>query len=239
MAVVPEMAGGGPHAGGRVAQAGAPLARARIVFVMAHGRGGSPEDMLRLAEHLALPDAAFLAPAAAGGSWWPASFLAPLAANEPGLSSGLDVFRKLVGRLQESGVGTDRIVPMGFSQGACLALEYAARSGRAFRGVVGLSGGLVGTGEAGGPATDALYGHAPKRFDYRAPPPGGPVFLGCHERDPHIPLARVRETEVVMRALGAEVVTRIYPGGGHGITEDEVGIARQLLARVAGATPPA
>ena len=140
------MAGRGPHAGGRVAQAGTPLARARVVLVMAHGRGGSPEDMLRLAEHLALPDAAFVAPAAAGGSWWPASFLAPLAANEPGLSSGLGVFRTLIGQLQDSGVGTDRIVLLGFSQGACLALEYAARSDRVFRGRRRAVGRLGGNG---------------------------------------------------------------------------------------------
>jgi predicted esterase len=202
-----------------------------VVFVMAHGRGGSPEDMLRLAEHLALPDAAFLAPAAAGGSWWPASFLAPLTANEPGLSSALDVFRTLIGQLQDSGVGTDRIVPMGFSQGACLALEYAARSGRAFKGVVGLSGGLVGTGEAGGPPADALYGHAPKRFDYPAAPPGGPVFLGCHERDPHIPLARVHESARVFERLGGAVTVAVLPGAGHGIVEEEVRALRGLYNR--------
>ncbi len=187
--------------------------------------------MLRLAEHLALPDAAFLAPAAAGGSWWPASFLAPLTANEPGLSSALDAFRTLIGRLQDSGVGTDRIVPMGFSQGACLALEYAARSGRAFKGVVGLSGGLVGTGEAGGPPADALYGYAPKRFDYHAPLAGGPVFLGCHERDPHIPLARVHESARVFERLGSAVTVEVLPGAGHGIVEEEVRALRGLYNR--------
>jgi phospholipase/carboxylesterase len=221
-----EPEGGGPHAGGRVAQAGAPLARARVVLVMAHGRGGSPEDMLGLAEHLALPDAAFLAPAASGGSWWPASFLAPVAANEPGLSSGLSVFRTLIGKLRDSGIGTDRIVLMGFSQGACLALEYAARSGGVFKGVLGLSGGLVGTGEAGGPPTDALYGYTPKRFDYDASLPGGPVFLGCHERDPHIPLARVYESETVFARLGSAVTVKILSGAGHGIVEEEIRVLR-------------
>ena len=231
MAEVPDDAGGGPHAGGRVAQAGVPLARARVALVMAHGRGGSPEDMLRLAEHLALPDAAFLAPGAAGGSWWPASFLAPIAANEPGLSSGLGVFRTLIGQLQDSGIRADRIVLMGFSQGACLALEYAARSGLVFRGVVGLSGGLVGTGEAGGPATDALYGYAPKRFEYDAVLPGGSVFLGCHERDPHIPLARVHESEKVFARLGSAVTVKVLPGAGHGIVEEEVRALRGLFNR--------
>lgn len=225
------MAGMGPHADGRVARGGAPLARARVVLVMAHGRGGSPEDMLRLAEHLALPDAAILAPAAAGGSWWPASFLAPIAANEPGLSSGLGVFHTLIGQLQDSSIGTDRIVLIGFSQGACLTLEYAARSGGVFKGVVGLSGGLVGTGEAGGPATDVLYGYAPKRFDYDASLPGGSVFLGCHERDPHIPLARVHESETVFKRLGSAVTVKVLPGVGHGIVEEEVRALRGLYNR--------
>ena len=231
MTGVVQDAGGGPHAGGRVAQAGVPLARARMALVMAHGRGGSPEDMLQLAEHLALPDAAFLAPAAAGGSWWPASFLAPIAANEPGLSSGLGVFQALVRQLQDSGIETDRIILMSFSQGACLVLEYAARSGRMFNGVVGLSGGLVGTGEAGGPATDALYGHAPKRFDYDALPAGGSVFLGCHERDPHIPLARVHESKAVFARLGSAVTVKILLGAGHGIVEEEVRALRGLYNR--------
>jgi phospholipase/carboxylesterase len=222
---------GAPHADGRVAQAGAPLARARLAVLMAHGRGGSPEDMLGLAESLALPDVAYLAPAAAGSSWWPASFLAPIEANEPGLSSGLGVLEGLVERLEGSGFGPDRIVIMGFSQGACLALEYAARSGLVFRGVVGLSGGLVGTGEAGGPATDALYGHAPKRFDYDTLLSGGSVFLGCHERDPHIPLARVQESETVFTRLGSAVTVKLLPGAGHGIVEEEVRAFRGLLNR--------
>ena len=222
---------GGPHAGGRVARAGVPLDRARLVLVMAHGRGGSPEDMLRLAEHLALPDAAVVAPAAVGGSWWPASFLAPLAANELGLSSGLAVLQALIGQLRDSGVGADRIVLMGFSQGACLALEYAARSGGALGGVVGLSGGLVGTGEAGEPPTEALYGHAPKRFDYDVSLRGCPVFLGCHERDPHIPLARVRESEAVFERLGGAVTVKVLPGAGHGVVAEEVRALRGLYNR--------
>lgn len=222
---------GGPHAGGRVARAGAPLARARLAMVMAHGRGGSPEDMLGLAEALALPDLAVLAPAAAGQSWWPASFLAPLAANEPGLSSGLDVLAGLVGELEGQGFGPDRVAVLGFSQGACLALEFAARSGRPFRAVVGLSGGLVGTGEAAGPPRDDLHGHAPKRFDYRGRLDGVPVFLGCHARDPHIPLARVRESAAVFEGMGAAVRAEILPGAGHGVVEQEVRAMRGLLNR--------
>ncbi len=231
MAGGPAATSGAPHAGGRVAQAGAPLARACLAVVMVHGRGGSPEDMLGLAESLALPDVAYLAPAAAGGSWWPASFLAPIEANEPGLSSGLGVLDGLVERLEESGFGPDRIVIMGFSQGACLALEYAARSGHPFHGIVGLSGGLVGTGEAAGPPRDELYGFVPKQFAYDAHLVGATAFLGCHERDPHIPIARVQESAAVFGRLGASVRVEVLPGAGHGVVVEEVRALRGLLNR--------
>ena len=140
-----------PHVGGSVAWGGAPLARARLAVVMLHGRGGSARDMLDLAEHFAIPDIAYLAPEAAGHSWWPQSFLAPLAANEPGLSTSLRAVARLMEQLKGEGFGPERTVALGFSQGACLALEYAARAGRPLRAVVGLSGGLIGTGEVDGP----------------------------------------------------------------------------------------
>jgi phospholipase/carboxylesterase len=220
-----------PHARGPVARGGAPLSRAGLAMFLLHGRGGSARDMLVLAEHLALPDVACVAPEAAGNSWWPQSFLAPIAANEPGLSSSLATVERVAGGLERQGFGRERTVLLGFSQGACLALEHAARSGGAFRAVVGLSGGLVGTADADGPRRDDLYGHAGKRFDYAARLDGVPVFLGCHERDPHIPLARVRETEATFAALGACVAAQIYPGAGHGVVEEEVRFVRGLLNR--------
>lgn len=220
-----------PHAGGRVAQGGASLARAKLAVVMLHGRGGSAQDMLGLAEHLAIPDIAYLTPEADGHSWWPQSFLAPLAANEPGLTSGLAAVAAVMEHLEEEGIGPKRVVALGFSQGACLALEYVARAGRPFFAVVALSGGLVGTSEADASARDDLYGHAPKRFDYAGGLNGTTAFLACHERDPHIPLARVRETHAVLERLGAEVTAQIYPGAGHGIVEEEVRFVRGLLNR--------
>lgn len=220
-----------PHAGGRVAQGGAPLARARLAVVMLHGRGGSGADMLSLAEDLAIPDIAYLAPEAAGRSWWPQSFLAPLALNEPGLSSGLGMVARVMERLESQGFGPERIVALGFSQGACLALESVARAGRPLHGVVALSGGLLGTGEVDEPAREELYAHAPKRFDYAGQLDGTTAFIGCHERDPHIPLARVRETQAVLERLGAKVTAQIYPGTGHGITEQEIRFVRGLLNR--------
>ena len=218
-----------PHAGGRVARGGAPLHRARLAVVMAHGRGGAPEDMLGLAEHLALPDLAFLAPEAAGRSWWPESFLAPLGANEPGLSSALAAMERVVAGLLGEGWDPERVAVLGFSQGACLALEHAARTGRPYRAVAALSGALVGTAEAGGPPRADLHGHAPKRLDYAGRLDGVPVLLGCHERDPHIPLARVRDSAEVLAAMGAGVTTQIHPGAGHGVVAGEVAWLRGVL----------
>ena len=178
-------------------------------MIMLHGRGGAPEDMAGLADHLALPDIAIRAPQAAGNSWWPGSFLAPLAANEPGLSSALGVVEAIAGDLAKDGFGPERTVILGFSQGACLALEYAARAGTPFACAAGLSGGLVGTGDGGGAPQSELYDHIEKTFDYDGRLDSTPVLLGCHKQDPHIPLARVRTSEKVFRNLGAKVTTRI------------------------------
>lgn len=232
---VPSITGGrGPHAGRRLVRAGAPLPRARLAMVMLHGRGGGPEDMAGLADHLAVPDLAVLAPEAAGRSWWPDSFLAPLAANEPGLSSGLAVLDALLADLERAGFGPERTVLVGFSQGACLALEAAARLARPFRAVAALSGGLVGTGEAGGPPRTELYGRAGKTFGYAGRLDGVPVLIGCHEADPHIPLARVRESADVLLGLGASVKAMVLPGAGHSVVAEEVG---WLRSRVNGPSP--
>ena len=224
-------AAGDPHAAGPVAEAGAPLSRARLAVILLHGRGAEARDMLGLADRLALPEIAYLAPQAAGRSWWPQSFLAPLATNEPGLTSGLAAVARVVGRLESEGVAAGRTALLGFSQGACLALEYGARAGRGFLALVGLSGGLLGTADTGAPPRAELYGHAPKRFDYQARLDGTAVLLGCHERDPHIPLARVRETQAVLERLGARVTAEIYPGAGHGVLEEELRLVRGLLNR--------
>ncbi|MEN3792385.1 phospholipase [Fulvimarina sp. MAC3] len=221
--------GAGPHAEQRLATAGAPLERAKFALVMLHGRGAGPEDMLGLNAHLALPDIAALAPAADGNSWWPDSFLAPLAANEPGLSSGLSVVEALLDDLAGLGFGPERVALVGFSQGACLALEAAARLARPLHALAALSGGLVGTGEAGGPARDDLYGRTAKRFDYDGRLTGLPVLIGCHARDPHIPLARVRESADIFEGMGAIVDTDIIPGGGHGVVASEAAWLRTQL----------
>jgi predicted esterase len=226
LALPRDVAGGtGPHAGLPIAMAGAPLGEAEGVLILAHGRGGNAGEMLRLARPVAPPGIACLAPQAAGNTWYPYRFIEPVARNEPHLSSALSVLGDLVDRVIGNGLPAERIALFGFSQGACLALEFAVRRAQRLGAVIGLSGGLIGE-------TVARKIAGPRPLD------GMPVLLGCSQHDPHIPIGRVRETETVLRALGAEVVARIYPGDGHGINEDEVGIARRILARMAGATPP-
>jgi phospholipase/carboxylesterase len=208
-----------PHCGVPIAEGGAPLTRAKAVVVMLHGRGANASDMLSLAEVFAQPDLAYLAPQAAGQSWYPYTFLAPLVRNEPFLSSALRMLETLLGRLSTDGYELGRVVLLGFSQGACLALEYAARHALRHGGLVGLSGGLIGPD--GTPR------------DYAGHLAGTPVFLGCSDVDPHIPVERVHETARVLGGLGGVVTKRIYPGMGHAINEDEIRQVRSLLARFA------
>ena len=216
--------GTGPHRGQSISSSGMPLAQAAGALILAHGRGGSAADMLGLAELVAPRRTVCLAPRASDHTWYPYRFTEPVARNEPYLSSALSVLGELVDRLIAGGLPPERIALLGFSQGACLALEFALRRAQRLGAVIGLSGGLIGE-------TVALPPLGLK------PLAGMPVLLGCSERDPHIPVGRVRETDAVMRVLGAEVVTRIYPGDGHGINDDEVGIARQVLVRMLGAAP--
>ncbi|MGG5890139.1 alpha/beta hydrolase [Falsiroseomonas sp. HC035] len=211
-------AGTGPHAGQPIVMAGSPLGQARGAVVMVHGRGADAAGMLSLAEVFAQPDLAYLAPQAAGGTWYPYSFLAPTERNQPFLSSALGMLDGLFEDLSVAGIAPGRVVLLGFSQGACLALEYAARRARRYGGLVGLSGGLIGPD---GTARD----HAGDLG-------GTPVLLGCSDVDPHIPLLRVHETARVLRRLGGTVTERIYPGMGHGINDDEVTHIRDLLAQL-------
>ena len=200
----------------RVLAAGSPLGQATAAMILVHGRGATAEDILNLGRELGRPDLAYLAPQAEGYSWYPYSFLAPMERNEPGLSNGLALLGHLVERLGGEGIPPERTVLLGFSQGACLTLEYAARNARRFGGVAGLSGGLIGP-----PGTPRDY---PGSFD------GTPVFLGCSDRDPHIPLERVKETTEVLSRMGAAVTERIYPAMGHTVNEDELERVRSLIA---------
>lgn len=209
-----------PHKDQPVLQAGADLSAAKGAMILLHGRGANAADILSLAELFERPDIAYLAPGAAANSWWPHPFLAPIARNEPYRSSALGVVAALVARLSEEGVPAERVVIAGFSQGACLALEFAARHPRRYGGVLAFSGGLMGS--------------EINPEDYEGSLGGTPVFIGCSDVDPHIPLRRVEETAEIIRRLGGEVTLRIYPGMGHTINEDEVTNAREILRDLIG-----
>lgn len=205
-----------------------PSAGATTAIVLLHGRGGSAADILGLMAHAALPDIAAIAPEAPGNSWWPTSFLAPAAQMEPFVAAALARIDTAIAQLVAEGLPPNRIWLAGFSQGACLAAEAYARRGETLAGLLAFSGGLVGTGDAEGGPQPALYGHGPKRFDYAGRRPGR-VWLSVHERDPHIPVARLQETADTLTALGATVETKVYPGAGHGVMRDDVAALRRLL----------
>ena len=198
-----------------VLTAGQPLERAQLAMILLHGRGGSAESMLPLADELAHPHMAYLAPQAEGNSWYPYSFLAPMDRNEPELSAALASVSAVLDHLQAAGIPPARTILLGFSQGACLALEYAARHTRRYGGLVGLSGGLIGP--EGTPR------------DYDGSLSGTPAFLGCSDIDPHIPMDRVLESADVLRYMGARVTMRLYPGMGHTVNSDELDAVRRML----------
>ncbi len=205
-----------PHAGQPVLSWGAPLAEAKAAMIMVHGRGASAEDILGLAEELPASTVAFLAPQAAGRVWYPQSFLSPIESNEPGITSGLALLATIEGRVRDAGIPPEAVFLLGFSQGACLILEYAARNARRFGGVFGLSGGLIGPD--GTPR------------NYTGSMAGTPVLLGCSDVDPHIPKARVLLSAEVFERLGAHVSTRLYANMGHMVNEDELEAVRTVMA---------
>jgi predicted esterase len=205
-----------PHATQPVLRRGPESARARLAVILVHGRGDSAAGILGLADEFQVPDILWLAPQAAGHTWYPYSFLAPVEQNEPGLTSGLRVIDGLVRTLAAEDIPGHHVVLMGFSQGACLAQEYAARHARRYHAVVGLSGGLIGP-----PGTPRDYAGS---FD------GTPVLLGCSDIDPHVPVERVHESAEVFSRMGAVVDTRIYPRMGHTVNVDEIQAVATILA---------
>lgn len=206
------------HRGQPVLRAGPPLSEAAGAMILVHGRGGSSRDMLALTGQFETTEFAYLAPQAAHNAWYPHSFLGPLELNEPGLSSALETIDGLVADTIAAGLPGERLMLLGFSQGACLALEYAARNPRRFGGLVGLSGGLIGP-----PGTSWAQLGSLERT---------PVFLGCSDVDPYIPLKRVEETAAVFRGLDGDVTKRIYPGLGHTVNRDEIEAVARMMSSV-------
>ncbi|WP_436926994.1 alpha/beta hydrolase [Halosimplex amylolyticum] len=198
----------GPHQGQPLETAGTPLDEAEAALILVHGRGATAESILQMGRQLHRDGLALLAPQADRNTWYPNSFLRPVESNEPGRSSGLRAIDGAVERANEHGVPTERVMVLGFSQGACLGSEYVARNPRRYGGCVAFSGGLIGE------TID------PDEFEGSLE--GTPAFLGCSDVDPHIPEERVHVTAEVLEKLDADVEKRLYEGMGHGVNEDEI-----------------
>lgn len=195
--------------------AGKPVTEAKKVLIMIHGRGGSAEDILSIASHLQVDGYALLAPQASNHTWYPFSFLAPPRQNEPGLSSALDLIAEMEKELIEQGIGAENIYFLGFSQGACLTLEYVSRNAKKYGGVVAFTGGLIG---------DKV-----KHENYSGDFQGTPVFIGTGDPDPHVPVERVLATKEVLQRMNAGATVNIYPDMGHTISREEVDKANSLI----------
>ena len=187
----------------------------RPVVVMIHGRGAGPENILDLVPHLDRPQFEYVAPAAPNRTWYPFSFMAAIEKNEPHLSHALNTVGQAVKDAEAAGVPRNRIVLLGFSQGACLATEFMIRNASRFGGLIAFSGGAIGP-----PGTQW---NQPGNFD------GTPMFFGCSDVDAHVPETRVRESAAVCERMGAKVTTKIYPGMGHLVSDDEITHARAVL----------
>lgn len=207
-----------PHEGQPVAQAGTPLGESRAVMIMVHGRNAAPRNILDLCPALNRPAFTYLAPAAANNTWYPFSFMAETERNEPGLSSGLEVLAGLLEDVLSRGIRTEHIMLLGFSQGACLAGEFAVRHAQRFGGVVLYSGGLIGP--LGTTWSDT--------GDFA----GTPVLLGCSDVDAHVPRQRVDESASVFARMGATVTKRIYPGMAHTVNEEEIRLTQGMMDAV-------
>jgi phospholipase/carboxylesterase len=195
--------------------AGQSLETASRVLIMIHGRGGSAEDILGLSDHLDVKDFALLAPKATNNTWYPYSFLMPPAQNETWLSSALQMIKEIVNDIVAKGVTRERIYFLGFSQGACLTLEFTTRNAAHYGGVIALTGGLIG---------DKIY-----EENYSGNFDGTQVFIGTSDPDPHVPVQRVHDSASILRKLNASVTVKVYKGMGHTINQDEIDAANNIF----------
>lgn len=194
---------------------GLPLQNSKKALIMIHGRGATSHDILSLAQHLEVDDFSLIAPQAENRTWYPYSFLAPIAENEPSLSKSLDTISQIVAAVHEGGIEKDNIYFLGFSQGACLALEFISRNASKYGGVVAFTGGLIG---------DRIY-----EENYSGDFKNTPVFIGTSDPDFHVPVERVNETERLLKKMGASVTKKVYGNMGHTISQDEIDLANKLI----------
>ncbi|GGB77581.1 alpha/beta hydrolase [Dyadobacter sediminis] len=198
--------------------AGKPVSEAKKAIVMLHGRGASAEDIISLKRHLDLENMAIFAPNASSHSWYPYSFMAPVSQNQPALDSALAVIGEVVAEIEASGIESENIYFAGFSQGACLTLEYTARNARRYGGIIALTGGLVGQQLA--------------EENYTGDFAGTPVFISTGDPDPHVPVSRVKESIATLERLNAFVTYAIYPGRPHTISAEEIEFVNKQILKV-------
>jgi phospholipase/carboxylesterase len=194
---------------------GVSLDKADKVLIMLHGRGASAEDILTLTDELDLKNFAVIAPQAANNTWYPYSFLSPPELNEPWLTSALSLIKEIVSDLNERGFDNPKIYFIGFSQGACLTLEFLARNGDEYGGAAAFTGGLIG---------DKIY-----KENYKGDFNQTKIFLGTSDPDPHIPVQRVDDSAALLERMNAVVIKKIYPGMGHTINSDEISIVNEQI----------
>ena len=199
----------------QIITAGKKLGDASKVLIMVHGRGGSAEDILSLAGHLEVKDFALMAPRATSHSWYPYSFLTIPAQNEPWLTSALDLLSDIVNDIVTKGISKENIYFLGFSQGACLTLEFVTRHATKYGGVVAFTGGLIG---------DKIYSE-----NYSGDFLGTPVFIGTSDPDPHVPVGRVNESAAILEKMNAAVTKNIYKNMGHTISQDEISLVNKII----------
>jgi len=198
-----------------IVTAGKELNNESKVLIMLHGRGASAEDILSLSTHLDVNEFTLLAPQATNNTWYPYSFIAPVAQNEPWLSSALNLLKQVLDDLLKLGIPSENIYFLGFSQGACLTLEFIARNANKYGGVVGFTGGLIG---------DKIY-----KDNYKGDFQNTPFFIGTSNPDPHVPVERVYATSNILRDLNAVVTEKVYNNMGHTINQDEIDNANRIV----------
>jgi len=203
----------------QIITAGVPVSQAKNVLIMIHGRGASANSILSLADHLALPeDMTIIAPQATQNSWYPHSFMAPVESNEPALSSALALIDEIIGDLTKQGIDRKNIYFLGFSQGACLTLEYTARHGQQYGGIIAFTGGLVG--------------QELKLSNYSGDFAQTPILIATGDPDPHVPVSRVEETVAQLTKMNADVLFKVYKGRPHTVTQEELNLAEQHVLKV-------
>jgi phospholipase/carboxylesterase len=199
----------------KIVRTGKPIAEAQKAMILVHGRGADAQDIMSLASYFPVKDFALLAPEATGNTWYPYSFMSPVTSNEPWLTSALHLLAQIVNEIEAGGIEKHNIYFLGFSQGACLTLEFIARNAARYGGVIAFTGGLIG-----------------EKIDtanYKGDFEGMPVFIGTSDPDPHVPVTRVQETTRQLTSMHAQVTEKVYPMMGHTITQEEIREANQIV----------